>query len=566
MKTKEKSKTNKLCVLIRHFFIRFLNNELIKYSSERSEHLIFAVVLFAFSGGIISNHLLKKYLVAARILEDIHPWQVETSFLTIMMALMGIICVVIWDNIFLDKQDFFNLLVLPVSTGKLFLAKFLSMLMFVGTLSVLFVFTSTLVFTIYLSPTLSVNPFYFGLVFFMTSFLANLFIFLLVATIQGIIMVLFSRLSLHKVLIYAQLLLVGGFLSVFVWYPKIFPKLSQFRDRFSSFIDYFPPLWFTGLLNKLLSSEDAFFTKLMHTSVAALVLLLVIYFLSMFIILKKYLKSSPLIKTRTKFSKSLFFLRNIFYALVLRHPTQAAVFHFTIKTLRRNMKHKLQLALVMIIPVGLVITTLIYGYIDKKFAYFKEINSFLISIPVLLYIFLIPGLKMVIKTPVVFEANWIFRMTEKKEKKHYLAGFKKALFFYAIFPLFILLLLFYSFIWGFKLAIYHSFFGITIAWLLMETFFIKYRNMPFASNCLPYKANLKYSWFIYLFLFSLYLTNMTALGIFLIKNPIYYIIFYVAAFIILIVLKLYRYKTKEEFNFIYDEEAEPVLLSLNLDQ
>ena len=189
------------------------------------------------------------------------------------------------------------------------------------------------------------------------------------------------------------------------------------------------------------------------------------------------------------------------------------------------MKHKLHLALVMIIPVGLVITTIIYGYIEKKFAYFKEINSFLISIPMLLYIFLIPGLKMVIKTPVVFEANWFFRMTEKKEKKRYLVGFKKTLFFYAIFPLFILLLLFYSFIWGFKLAIYHSFFGITIALLLMEVLFIKYRNMPFASNCLPYKANLKYSWFIYLFLFSLYLTNMTALGLFLIKTQ-YIILFF----------------------------------------
>lgn len=565
MKNREKIKTNKLFVLIRHFFLRFLNNDLIKYSSERSEHLIFSVTFFAFSGGIISYHLLKKYLSAATVLEDIHPWQVETSFLTIMMALMGIICVVIWDNIFLDKRDFFNLLVLPVNLGKLFVAKFLSMLMFVGGLSLLFVFSSTIVFTVFLSPTLPVNPFYYGLIFFISSFLASLFIFLLVATVQGLIMVFFSRRYLHKVLTYTQLLLLGGFLSVFIWYPKIFLKLSQMKEGASSFFDFFPPLWFTSLQDKLLLVDDPFFTKYMYTSIMALVLLVVIYFFSMLICLKKYLKSTPINISRPHSLKTLFFLKYLFFALVLRNPTQAAVFHFTIKTLRRNMKHKLQLALVMIIPVGLVIATVIYGYIEKKFVYFKEINASLISIPILLIIFLIPGIKMVTRNPVVYEANWIFRMTEKKNKKHYMAGFKKALFFYAVFPLVMLLLLFYSFSWGIKLALYHSLFSMMLAWLFIEILFMNYKNMPFASECLPYKANLKYSWLIYVILFAVITTNLTALGLFLIKNPVYYLVFYLVAFAFLIGLKWYQ-RTRKEYQFVFDEEAEPLMLSLDLNQ
>jgi hypothetical protein len=559
MKTRHKSKINKLFILIRHFFIRFLNNDIIQYSSERRGHFIFAVVFFAFSGGIISQHLLKKYLEVA---SDIPPWHVETSFLTIMMALMGIICVAIWDNIFLDKKDFFNLLILPVSSKKLFLAKFFSMLMFVGALTVFFVFTSILVFTVYLSPTLSVNPFYFGLVFLFTSFLASMFIFLLVATIKGIIIVVFSRKYLRKVFFYTQLLLSGGFLSVLIWYPSIYPQLFQFQENFSSTY-YFPPIWFAGLLNKLLSSEDAFFTKLMYTSMAAMVLLLVIYSLSMHVILRKYLKSPLLSKSSPKFSRFPFFLKDIFYSLVLRNPTQAAIYHFTIKTFRRNMKHKLQLALWMTIPVGFASTTIIFGYLGNKFKY---LDSFLISPPLVVYIFLMPILKMVTKNPVEFEANWIFRMTEKKDKKHYLAGLKKALFFYAVFPLFILLLLFYCFSWGFTLAIYHSFFGITIAWVLMEAFFINYRNIPFTSKCLPYKANLIYSLVIYSFLFVVYNTLFTALGLFLIKNPAYYFFFYITAFTILIALKRYRRKNMEEFKFVYDEETEPLFLSLDLDK
>ena len=560
MKASNKSKINKLLVLIKHFYIRFLSNDLIQYSSERREYFIFAVVFFAFSGGVISQHLLVKYLEVAK---DIHPWDVETSFLTIMMALMGIICVAIWDNIFLDKEDFFNLLILPVSSKKLFLAKFFSMLMFVGALTVFFVFTSILVFTVYLSPILSVNPLRFGLVFLITSFLASMFIFLLVATIQGIIIVLFSGKYLRKVFFYTQLLVAGGFLSVFIWYPKIYPQLFQFKENFSSTY-YFPPIWFAGLLNKLLSSGDAFFTKLMHTSMAAMVLLLVIYFLSMLVILRKYLKSSFLSKSSPKFSRFPAFLKDIFYSLVLRNPTQAAIYHFTIKTFRRTMVHKFQLALWMTIPVGIVITTMIVAYPGNKFKY---PDSYLISPPGVLYIFLIAILKMVTTNPVEFEANWIFRMTEKKDKKHYLAGFKKALFFYAVFPLFILLFLFYCFTWGFKLAIYHSFFGITIAWLLMEAFLINYRSIPFTNKCLPYKANyVVYSLMGYFFLFIVYNTFFTALGLFLIKNPAYYFFFYIAAFSILIALKRYRRKNMEDFNFVYDEETEPIFLSLDLDK
>ena len=228
------------------------------------------------------------------------------------------------------------------------------------------------------------------------------------------------------------------------------------------------------------------------------------------------------------------------------------------------MVHKFQLALWMTIPVGLVITTMIVAYPGNEFKY---PDSYLISPPGVLYIFLISILKMVTRNPVEFEANWIFRMTEKKDKNHYLAGLKKALFFYAIFPLFLLLFLFYCFTWGFEPAIYHSFYGITIAWILMEAFFIDYRNIPFASKCLPYKANfVVYSLMGYFFLFIVYNTLFTALGLFLINNPVYYYFYYIAAFIILIVLKWYHQKTNKEFDFVYDEETEPMFLSLDLDK
>jgi hypothetical protein len=70
----------------------------------------------------------------------------------------------------------------------------------------------------------------------------------------------------------------------------------------------------------------------------------------------------------------------------------------------------------------------------------------------------------------------------------------------------------------------------------------------------------------YGFVFIVYNTLFTALGLFLIKNPVYYYFFYIAAFTILIALKWYGQKTNNDFKFVYDEETDPIFLSLDLDK
>jgi len=181
-KTKENDK--QFYVLLRHFVLRMFNNDMLKYENQGRERVIVGLTILTMAGGYITHKLLVQYLFPALSGVSIDTiWVKKTVFLTLTMALTGIITVFSWENIFPDRKDYMNLLVLPVKMRTLFAAKFFSLLIFVGLLSIAFNICSLFIFTFYLAEFAKVNLFYFGFSHLFTNFLANLFVFLAAACI-----------------------------------------------------------------------------------------------------------------------------------------------------------------------------------------------------------------------------------------------------------------------------------------------------------------------------------------------------------------------------------------------
>lgn len=105
--------------LTRHFMAKLINNSLIKSESHEVGSLLVAVILFALAGALISHNLLVQYLVGATLIEPQMVWVEKTFFMIFMMSMMGIICAVVRNNLFLDKQDYDNLLTLPIKLRKM---------------------------------------------------------------------------------------------------------------------------------------------------------------------------------------------------------------------------------------------------------------------------------------------------------------------------------------------------------------------------------------------------------------------------------------------------------------
>jgi len=187
----------------------------------------------------------------------------------------------------------------------------------------------------------------------------------------------------------------------------------------------------------------------------------------------------------------------------------------------------------------------------------------LLSIPFVLSFFLVLGIRATSNIPIAIEANWIFRLREIVDKKHYLIGFKKGIIFFAILPLFVVLFVFYIFLWGWMFSLLFCFYGFVVSSLLVEIVFVGHRKIPFACTYLPGKRKMHIFWIVYLFALISYVSIMSSLGYELLLNPSNFFYFYAVIFILFV---LTRYVQNlfilKRADIIYEEEPEPVLLTL----
>jgi hypothetical protein len=558
-------------VLLRHFLLRLFNNDILKFEDQRRESLIIMLTFFMAGGGVIAAFILMPYLLAVLGFTSETAWIEKNLFMTLSMAFTGIISVINWNNMFLDEKDYLYLSGLPVKTNTLFTAKFFSLLAFVGIISVAFHFFPIFIFTFFLGEMYNVNPFYhtsifqFGAVHLFSSFMANLFVFMLVALIQGILMLLLDSKRFKKVSMVVQPLLIMGFVSILIWFPQMVSTIEKLKEKYASFIYYFPPMWFVGFYEQMIGNYDIMFKKLFYIAPTAVTVLVDLYILSIPLCFKRFSRPSSAGKVNGKFSEALGSLKKSLEAKFLENPIRKAIFYFSLSTLNRSRKHKLQLAIYIALPLTFIVTELIILLSRNGWIYFNTFHPFLTAIPLLLYIFIIVGFRVVVLHPITEEANWVFRITEQKNPTHCMKGLKKAFFLIGILPVFILVFFFYLYCWGVVPAVFHSLFSAATAWLFLEIFFINYEKMPFVSTYVPGKANIKYFWALYLVGFVAYTWAFSSLGLFLMQNPLYYIIYYILVADVLYLIKRYQARRNRTFSFVFDEDPEPAMLSLGFD-
>jgi hypothetical protein len=566
-KTKENNK--QFYVLLRHFVLRMFNNDILKYENQGRERVIVVLTILSIAGGFITHKLLVDYLYPALSGVSVDTiWVKKTVFLTLTMALTGIITVFSWENIFPDRKDYMNLLALPVNMKTIYAAKFFSLLIFVALLSIAFNIFSLFIFTFYLAPLTKVNLFYFGFSHFIANFLANLFVFLGAAFIQSIFTILLKNRLLKKLSNIIQGVLLVGFISIIVWLPQINSFLPTAKEKLSAFFYYFPPLWFTGIYEKMTGSSDVVFIPHILIGVTAIIITSALYLLSFPFSFKRFLssgsdsvwKKSPLVQGLIGFA------RRSFDSIFLRHPIQRGMFYFVCHALKRSRKHQLQLVTYMALPGAYIIADLVYFHSKTGWSSFRVPNFFLVGASLIFYFFLAAGLRMIVRHPIMLSANWIFQLTEIKEKKHYMKGLKKAMLFLLGFPLFIGLFIFYLYCWGFRLAFFHSIYSAAVFLLLVEVFFNTYKKIPFAGEFEPGKPNIKVYWPLILGGFLEWYVLLSNIGLILLNRPNYYILFFLVIFALHwgFVFRRYREYKNEDFGFIYEEEPQELMLSLNL--
>lgn len=565
------SEYRKFVILVRHFLLRMFHNDIMKFENQRRESIILMMTFLVAAGGIVSGIILMPYLRVIPGFTSETVWLEKTFFLAICMAFTGIISVINWDNMFLDEKDYLYLSALPVKTNTLYTAKFFSLLVFVALISLAVHMLAVFVFTFFLGEMFNIDPFgaisslQLGAVHLLTGFLANLFVFLLVASIQSILMLLLDASRFKKVSIVVQTLLIMAFVSVFIWFPQMLNSLPVMKERLDTFVYHFPPMWFAGFYEQLTGNYDQLFKEFFYIAPIAVTLLLDLYVLSIPLSFRKFAHPTPGKRVAGRAPGLRRRVKTLLEKKLLDNPIQKAIFYFSLNTLQRSRKHKLQLTIYSTLPLAFGVTETVYLWMSKGAVYFQEPRSFLLAVPLVFYLFIAVGFRVAVTHPVCADANWIFRVAEGDYPTHYMRGMKKAFLVVGVLPYFIFFTALYWFWWGPVNALLHSLFCAATAFLLIEVLFINYKKLPFASAYVPGKFRVKNVWPLYLVVAALYVYLFTWVGEFMLEYPVAYLFFYSAVATDLYWLRWFRYKRNRGFRFVFDEEPEPAMMGLGFD-
>lgn len=562
--------TRQFIILVRHFFHRLFQNDFVAFEDQMKERTIGLLVILSVLCGHIANLLTMKYMFFP---DTGTSWLEKCYFLSFVMVLIGFISVVVWEVVFLDLRDYSNLMPLPIGNRMFFLAKFSSLCLLVGLFSAGTNVFSALVFSFHLVKWRSDNLFYglkFMAVHLLSVFGAGLFAFFSVVLIIGILMTLLSHHLFNKVSPYFRSLFLIAFSSLIVFFLidskgvyNYFSELRVLRTANSPKLLFYPPMWFTGLYERLLGNKHLAFQTLSHFALIALGISIVAFFISAGFGYRRYIRKMGSIKTGgVHLTKLRTFFSEGFNSIFLRNAIQRAIFHFFRKTLKTSMLHKMRLLSFVAVSFGLVLVLLTSQ--GKNPGVFYEINNqILLSIPLILSFFILLGLRGIIKVPTSLEANWIFKLTEFQDKWHYFAGLRKGIFFLILVPLFMFLFMFYLLIWNGIMAFYHCLFGLMVSVLVMETFFMKYPKIPFTCSYLPGQEKMHVSWIAYSLLFLVYIYAMSWIELKLLHAPLSFFMFYSIVLLIIVGIRIYqRHFLYNKIKIKYEEKPEPVLVGL----
>jgi hypothetical protein len=556
-------------VLSRHFYFRLFMNDVVFFEEQMKEKVIAFLAIIAIFSVHVANSILYRYIYYA---DAGTSWVEKSYFMTYLMVLMGFITVLQWDILFVDRRDFSNLIVLPVKIRVVFASKFASLCTFIGLFAVGANALSVLIFSLILPSWQSKSLIYairYAFVHLLCSFSACFFIFfttiLLIGALQNVLGYKWfhhASVFIRSVLLVAFVFLMILFFSETITVSNSMASFLDLRESNPSFFLFFPPMWFTGLYETLVGRVDPFFSGLARIAVLALVIPTLAFFLSAALSYKRYLRRMDEVQKRKfSFYGMSHFLSNVVSKTVLRNPVQRAVCVFFGKTLRKSMFHKMRLASFLAVAAGLILVLMVSNASQIKD--FSTSNKSLLSIPLILSFFLVVGISRIVNIPASFEANWVFRLTEMEDRKHYIIGLKKGVLFFAIGPLHVLLFVFYTMIWNWREAFLHCLFGLFVSLLLMEVLFFRFRKIPFACSYLPGKERMHVLWTLYIAGFVLYVMLFSALELSFFNNPSRFYLFYAVGLVFIIVSNMFQnLRFSRSLSLKFEEKPEPALLGL----
>lgn len=560
-------------ILTRHFYLRLFRNDIVDFEDQMIERIIGILAIIAVFCGFFSNLILCKYALTP---DAGTSWREKAVIFTLYMLVMGLVAVFEWDVLLLDRRDYSNLSVLPIKIHVLFLSKLTSLVLFAGLFFMALNSISITQFLMFLPQWQSSNVLYiipYGLIHLFVSFLACVFSFFFFVLLRGIMINLLGVHLYNKISVYIRAIFLIITSTMLLIYLKaifegfenlaIFQNLDTTSLSIQEFAKYFPPIWFTALYERLLGNSDLPIIFSSSYALRGLLVMVVVFILITFLSKRRYMKNIGISRKKWSLNKHLNQIsKTILNKVILINPIQRAIFYFYQKSIKGSIVHKMRLYIYIALALSLILIQFIsHGVLLSSSL---RMTRTFVSIPLIISVFLILGIRNISGVPISIDANWIFMITEKRKLWHYFSGYWKSIVFTNLIPAFLIILLINLFFWDFKSSFLYCAYGLLVAFLFLEIHLISWHKIPFACTYLPGKEKIQLYWSIYLILYIVYINFFSWLGAELLNNSQHFLYFFLFLSVIILSIRFLNYfYTHRKFRLRYQENPEPVMIGFD---
>ena len=290
---------------------------------------------------------------------------------------------------------------------------------------------------------------------------------------------LFARAAVYVQGALAGIFILGG---LFSWSIKEWPARTIAElPRFGASL---PPVWFTGLHQRLTGDPDPFFAAMAGRSWLAAGIVLALAILGYLVSYRRYrrlLLESPVrlaIPIAWRWSP----LR-----WLARSPRREAIMDFMAKTLARSRTHRL-LWLVYLGAAAAVLlnSSLIDGAIlMRSHGWSKALRFLVLFWPLACSVVVLNGFRHVLSIPAELPANWIFQITEAHGRAEWMSAVERFVMAYAVAPIYLVLFPVAGYVLGWPMAVRMTVLQLLITLSIFETLFYSWQKLPFTCSHIP---------------------------------------------------------------------------------
>jgi hypothetical protein len=560
-----------LRALIRHFFERFFDKDSISKSGDEHANVAQIIAMLALPGAIVAlftlaDHPFERSQIGTLWLRAGDRY----TFVCYSMVVMGFVMTFKWDSIFPDRRDYLILTPLPISLRHFFVAKAVSL----GIFLLLFVIAINFFSCILVPWAFAVRNNRLDML--LPALLAHaaaifsgaIFTALLLAAFQGVLINLMTPAAFRRVSSWIQMISMMTFVTVLLITPGISANVRLLVESNTRVLDYIPLFWFLGIY-EVLNPEGTLIPMSYQwatTGVWATLLVSVLCGVTYLISYRRYSRKilegiesdvfTPAWHQRATAS--------ILNFVLLRHPFQRASFYFIGRIFGRSSKHRLFIAMYGGIGLAVTVSSLFVLRRDPELV-LGITRSGLLEAPLILSFFIVSGLRATFNIPYELDANWVFQITSGSGAAEFLRATKLWVLLRGIVPAYAAIGALEFYFLEPAEAVFHLTFGLAIAALLTEFFFYRFNKLPFTCSYLPPKSQMAFLAAAYLYGFTIYTFMVAGLERWIGASPQRIVLFFMATVSILVCVTWYgRHIDRSALEIIYEDEADPVVRQLNL--